>query len=158
MSRYREFQKQLHEASFNSAISYNLLTFGLIWLIYTCALRGLLSEFSFTSNIRGAAWNFISSSQISPCEYCTQLFNWKYFKLQWNLRRSFYGLASYLALTFRRVWKKIQYTTKFSACALAVKLFWLMVKSKRFLSSFGDNIYAGCRNRPRGRNTCLFNL
>ena len=47
---------------FNSPIIYSLLPFGLIWLIYTCALRGLLSEFSFTSNIAGAAWNFISSS------------------------------------------------------------------------------------------------
>ena len=65
------------------------------------------------------------------------------FKLQWNLRRSFHGLASHVALTFRRVWRMIQYTAKFSACTLAVKLFWLMVTSKRFVSSFGDNIFAG---------------
>ena len=60
---------------------------------------------------------------ISPCEHCTQLFeNIVLFKLQRYLRRSFHGLASQVAATFRWVWKMIQYTAKFLGCALVIKL------------------------------------
>ena len=74
MARYREFQKRLDEASFTSAISYSLLSFGFIRVIETCARRGLLLGFSFTKYYCGCNVEFHFFELISPCEHCTQLF------------------------------------------------------------------------------------
>ena len=84
MSRYGEFQNRLHEASFTSAISYSLSPFGFIWVIETCALRGLSLEFSFTKYYCGCSMKFHCFGLISQCEHCTQLFeNVVLFVLQW---------------------------------------------------------------------------